>query len=296
MENNENWFARKFNWFLENKVSFFILTASFWGAFLLIFDVFSYSIGHAILNIAHTLHLGKLREHDFLENILIEAHGMWFDIVILGAILTWYEKATDKRNDIKRLEEEIDDYRNWKEAEATYRIIGCIKRLNRLNVTALKLHGCFLKNANLVERVNLTSSEIWESNLEDARLHGAYLIDCRFNGSNLKSTKFDYATLKEADFHGSCLRKASFKGAWLNSAIFNRADLRDVNFQYANIDEATEFDEAIVGRLDWVESLTEFNIQGYKSIVENYFVESEEYFDTNDERYFIVRSKKMVHT
>ena len=262
--------------FLENKISIFILFIALWLIGVRQFDFYWDELS------------------PFWQGVLTEAHGTLFDILLFGIVLTFYEKYNEKRKDIKRLEEEIDDYRDWKEPEATYRIIGCIKRLNRHKVTAIKLHGCFLKNADLTNKINLTSSDIWESDLENAHLYGTNLTNCCFNGSNLKNVKFNYANLRNATFYLSSLRKASFKESWLHSTSFERADLREVNFEYASIDEYTNFEEAMVDSINWLETLKSFNIQGYEFIEKNYIVDNIKYLDINNEIYFRVRSRVLL--
>ena len=279
------------DWFLESRVRFFLLSSLIWGIVLLIFDIFSDKIGHFFLKIAQDLNLGKLADHGFLENVLIEAHGMWFDLIVLGIILTLYEKTTERRNDIKRLEEEIDDYRHWKEPEATYRIIGCVKRLSRLNITEIKLNQCYLKNAIFDFQMNLSYSKFWETDLENADFRGNNLENCAFNGSNLRYAKFRASNLKSADFYKSCLEGTDFTESWLYFAIFNCADLRGVDFHYVKINNETEFDEVIVERDDWIEYLKKFNIEGYQFIVDNYIVEDLVYLDNENVKYFKVRSR-----
>ncbi|MBX2862996.1 MAG: hypothetical protein KTR27_05535 [Leptolyngbyaceae cyanobacterium MAG.088] len=36
-------------------------------------------------------------DKDWVENVLIEAHGMWFDILILGLLLTLLNLGTEKK-------------------------------------------------------------------------------------------------------------------------------------------------------------------------------------------------------
>ena len=168
--------------FIENKATFFVYAALFFGMVILLIDYKT----------------GDLFNPSFWDNVLVEAHGMFMDIILFGIILTLYERFTDKHSEIKRLHEEIDDYRGWNEPEAMYRIVGCIKRLNKKGVTNIDLTDCFLENANL-ENVNLRESNLSNTNLKRADLKGA----------NLEYIKNEnYLDLEEADLQGTIFKSA----------------------------------------------------------------------------------------
>lgn len=77
----------------------------------------------------------------------------------------------------KRYKEEIEDFRNWKSAEASYRIIGNIKRLNRIGVSDINLSGCYLREMDLsgldLRNANLTDTDLQDVNLKSVDLRGA---------------------------------------------------------------------------------------------------------------------------
>jgi hypothetical protein len=74
---------------------------------------------------------GKNYKGEFLNSILVEAHGLLFDIFVFGILIVFFNKMGEKRRNIKRWQEEIDDFRGWNSEEAKFRIVGNIKRLNR---------------------------------------------------------------------------------------------------------------------------------------------------------------------
>jgi len=165
-----------------NPARFFLAAAIFWITFM------------GILNT-----LTGIQWND----IWIEANGMSFDLLVFGVLLSVYEALRQKREKIERLKEEISDYRGWKEPEATYRIVGAIKRLNNLDETELYLFGCFLQKARL------EFTDLRYSNLSHAGLQGA---------------DFFWADLSDAD-----LSNANLSGADLLDTILEGADLSGVN-------------------------------------------------------------------
>ncbi|MCF8247513.1 MAG: pentapeptide repeat-containing protein [Saprospiraceae bacterium] len=118
---------------------------------------------------------------DFLKNILVEAHGFIFDLLIFGIIFTIYQEVREKKESIKRYLEELEDFRRWQEPEASFRIAGIVRRLNRIEKYDLDLDGCNLEN------------------------------------SDLKNLRFDYSKFYGTNLSGSDLRGAKFNGAYFNS-------------------------------------------------------------------------------
>ncbi len=69
--------------------------------------------------------------HNFWGQILAEAHGMIFDIAVIGILLFWLKSNGATRQQIRTYKDEIDDFRLWESEEAAFRTVGNIKRLNR---------------------------------------------------------------------------------------------------------------------------------------------------------------------
>jgi len=117
-----------------------------------------------------------------LKNIRVEAHGMLFDILVLGLLFSWLHNRGEKRRLIQRYTDEIDDFRGWEEEEAAKRIRGNIFRLNREGVHNINLNRCFLKGADLME-ANLMGANLWEAVLEEADLMEANLTGAELMGA-----------------------------------------------------------------------------------------------------------------
>jgi len=142
-----------------------------------------------------------------LKNIRVEAHGMLFDILVLGLLFSWLHNRGEKRRLIQRYTDEIDDFRGWEEEEAAKRIRGNIFRLNREGVHNINLNRCFLKGADLME-ANLMGANLWEAVLEVANLWGANLEGARLEEANLEGANLRKADLMEANLTGAELMGA----------------------------------------------------------------------------------------
>ena len=174
---------------------------------------------------------------EFYENILIEAHGMLFDLFVIGVFVYWLNSIGEQKRQLdqrtERYQDEIEDYLGWDEPEATFRIVGNIKRLNRLGVSDIYLTHAYLRRANLVG-ANLVEANLVEANLSGAHLSKAELLEtdlrrANLSGAELLETDLRRANLRGANLRGANLRGASLWGANLCGANLSKAELLETD-------------------------------------------------------------------
>ena len=185
---------------------------------------------------------------DFLVNILSEAHGMVFDLLIIGWFLLWLNKLAERRLTNNRYREEIEDFLGWRSPEATHRIAGNIRRLNRGGVKEnLRLTEAFLRGANLAG-ASLRRCDLWGADLEGANLAGADLDGANLAGANMEGADLERASMAGADLRGANMKDADLertdlartdlRAVMLRGADLQYADLRGCNFERANLEGA----------------------------------------------------------
>jgi uncharacterized protein YjbI with pentapeptide repeats len=185
----------------------------------------------------------------FWPQVLAEAHGMIFDILIIGILLYWLNERGEVRQRIRTYQDEIDDFRQLESEEASFRTVGNIKRLNRHQVTQINLVNSCLPRTNLnyvnlkgsnMNSANLTNSSLIESNMEGARLNqanfensnlnqvclkSAYASGANFKDAFLIKAQLQNALLIKANFHNAYLMEADLRGSYLMGADFEQASL-----------------------------------------------------------------------
>jgi uncharacterized protein YjbI with pentapeptide repeats len=166
------------------------------------------------------------------HDIKVEANGMIFDLFVFGVLVSIYNGFRADKDKIERLKEEIDDYRGWDEKEAMYRIIGIIKRLNKLGVSKIDLRKCFLHNADLIE------ANLQKADLSEAKLQGANFQRANLNEVEMSETILDGANLQQVDFYKANLKAAQLQGANLRLATLNEADLWGADLTSAKLQMA----------------------------------------------------------
>jgi BTB/POZ domain-containing protein KCTD9 len=168
----------------------------------------------------------------FIPQVLAEAHGMIFDIAVIGILIFWLNKSGETRQRIRTYKDEIDDFRLWESEEAAFRTVGNIKRLNRHKIHEINLVNCFLPRTNL-NYVNLTGS-----NLNSANISQSSLIECNLESARLNQTNFENSNLNQANLRSAYASGANFKDAFLIKTYFENAFLIKANFSNAFLMEA----------------------------------------------------------
>ncbi|WMJ71738.1 pentapeptide repeat-containing protein [Cytophagaceae bacterium ABcell3] len=181
---------------------------------------------------------------EYFKSILIEAHGMLFDVGVIGILLYWLNKKGEKKIRVQHYQDEIDDIRLWKSEEAGFKILGNIKRLLRENVRKLDLHQCYLRN------VKLSFADLHESNFNNADLANSVLNETIFSGSRMNYINLEGSSLNKSNlescylnaanlssvrgiktiFKNSLLIKANFDSAFFVEADFSGCDMSGANF------------------------------------------------------------------
>jgi uncharacterized protein YjbI with pentapeptide repeats len=197
---------------------------------------------------------------EFGEGVLIEAHGLIFDLLVIGVFGTLFNKFNERRREqqrqadqrnltIQRYQEEIDDYRPGRSEENILRITGIIRRLNRLGISNINLNHTFLQAANLAD-ANLAGAKLWVANLRGASLRGATLNGADLHYANLRGGNLRAADLRGANLGGTNLEYCTYNDAtrWpdgfsppdsaINVDRLQGADLREANLTAANLDYA----------------------------------------------------------
>lgn len=202
---------------------------------LLAFIVF---LTATVIVIPASLHYYIDETDAFLMNVMAEAHGTVFDLLIIGWFLLWVNKLAERRVRNNRYREEIDDYLGWKSPEATHRIAGNIRRLNRSGVRErMRLTEAYLFGANL-GGAQLKEADLWGANLEGANLREAALEGANLAGASLEGADLERANLKNADLRGVSLTSADLQYAILTGGNLERANLTGANLRGANLEGA----------------------------------------------------------
>ena len=161
-----------------------------------------------------------------------EMGGMVLDIVFILVIFGAIQHRRERREQIRRQQEIIDDFKRWNNKEGRLRIAGAIRRLNRLGITKIEFAGLTLSKLRFAEAGigSLEGSVFydgkWGQRIGDSRVK---LSEVEFDNMNLDSVTFSpseplrflganlmrHAQFKNCSFRDASLHKAKFDGATL---------------------------------------------------------------------------------
>lgn len=195
-----------------------------------------------------------IRDFDgYWSQVLVEMHGMIFDIAVIAILLAWLNQSGEIRQRIRTYKDEIDDFRLWESEEAAFRTVGNIKRLNRHHIHEINLVNCYLARTNL-NYVNLKASNLNSANLSNSSLIETNLENTRFNQTNLENSNLNQANLcgayaSGANFKDAFLIKTQFDGAFLIKTNFRNAFLMEANLQNSYLMGA-DFENASLYKAD----------------------------------------------
>jgi hypothetical protein len=209
------------------------------------------------------------------HDILVEAHGLIFDLFIFGLLITVFDFVRTRREKRQRYSEEIEDLIGWKSEEAKVKILAKVKRLYDLGQRRFFLSNSYLKCANLSD-YDLTDSVIVLTNLKKGSFIRGNLKNVQLTASKLNKVYFTSANLENTDLSNSICNGAFFTATDLINTKFKRADLRKASFvgcYYKNVNlENAKLDGAIVDDLNWFEKLQNNGAIGIDNLMTKYYV------------------------
>lgn len=197
--------------------------------------------------------------HAFLENLLVEAHGVLFDILVIGIFVHLLNKNSDKYRQNQKYKDAIDDLRGIQNIETSRKIVRLIRKLNMNKAHKIDLSNCYLKGENLTgiklsgANLNMTNFEnailrnvdfsavdmrdsiVKNVSLENARLAFTNLSFLDFSGCNLAGTKFSSCEYNRTKFSGANMQKSSLAFENLLTCDFEKTDLRGADLAFSKI-------------------------------------------------------------
>lgn len=169
-----------------------------------------------------------------LGDVQVEFWGLIFDVLVILVGFGVIQHGKQRRDDIARHSEVIEDLKRWSSEEAKHRVLGAMRRLNRLGKSNFELSGAHLKSANFtgygiksIAGSTLSSGGWWGSD----ELTVSNFEDVDFSSLDARGVVFEKtfpmrigqkilshgprATYKNCDFWGADLSNAKFDGAEL---------------------------------------------------------------------------------
>ncbi|WP_434581474.1 pentapeptide repeat-containing protein [Sulfurimonas sp. NW15] len=206
----------------------------------------------------------------YIDNIHVELAGAFFDIVIFGIIFYSMQLLFQKKAKINQLKEQLDDFRDWDEKEAGYRVIGILKRLHKLGVENVDLSRCHFNEINIIgdagrifgfdfKKANLTDVTFINMKMNNIKFNNVFgndvldwadygndprtmFINCNLRTPNFSNNTFTSFNFIETTFINAKFENVQFYASHFNECIFNNTSFENTTFlssSFHNMDIAT---------------------------------------------------------
>lgn len=165
------------------------------------------------------------------ENIWTEFWGLIFDILVILVGFGFIQNWKQRRDDITRQRELVEDLKRWDNEESMHRIVGALRRLNGFGQTAVDLTGAALSDAKL-KGYGVTS-------LRGSKLSGGGWADETLRESSFKNVDFSRLDLRDVVFGFDAWGFGSANSGRYEDCNFWESDLRGSCFDAAELDWTT---------------------------------------------------------
>lgn len=180
-----------------------------------------------------------------LNDVMVEFWGLLFDIFFIVVLLGAFQYRQQRRQDIARQYEIIEDLKRWNDAEAMHRVVGALRRLNGMRQTAVDLTGAMLSDAKL-KGYGVTS-------LRGSKLSGGGWADETLRESSFKNVDFSRLDLRDVVFGFDAWGVGSAKSGRYEDCDFWEADLQNSCFDAADLRWTTAPPESLFELIEYNE-------------------------------------------
>lgn len=172
---------------------------------------------------------------DNKSDILVEFHGLFFDIILFGILFIVFAQIGERRKEIKRYQENIDDLKGWNEPEATFKIIGNLKRLLALKANNINLAFTFLKRG-LFSGLTIEKIKFDNCILDEAIFQYSKCNNSTFLNSSMSLSDLRYCDLTFCDFTKVSSEQGTFQGSKLCNSKFEHSSIIECDFSCIDFD------------------------------------------------------------
>lgn len=200
--------ARMKYWLYELRIPILALVLS--GTVIIaVTGRWSWVSGHVFPNTTWGLY-----SKDFFENVLVEAHGMILDLLVIGLVAYLFQRRSERSDLKKQVLRDLEDLRHYRGSDAGYRIYGELRRLSSLGVKKVTIATARIND------VSLEGLDLVDSSAQGVVISKSSLRDCAFTGCDFDGAVFLDVRAKRTTFRGAKLVRAKLVGGPLQRLRF----------------------------------------------------------------------------
>ena len=186
-------------------------------------------------------------EEEWLSNIVVEFHGLIFDIILFGILFTIFEKRNEKKVRISIYKDDLDDLRlPFHDPKGVNRTILRLNRLKcfDLDLSNISISQFQISNWHIINNLGpnqiLRNLNLEECKLEKSKFKRQNFLDCKMTLSICDDTIFDQCVFMGNTF----IKVKTAMDTSFTNCEFKVNDYKDTPFvssmiQFENVIKAT---------------------------------------------------------
>ena len=184
-------------------------------------------------------------------DILVESHGLFFDLVVFGIILSVYEEWRSRKEQLQRCIDEMNHMRYSKVKNAGQKAVVIALKMQSLkadeiDLTAFKVqeyHIHDLKRMNnwrfgQLRRFSITICHVTNTSFSGIVLNKVTFISCRFENCSFALSKFENVTFLSCTF-----KNVNFDNVLLGKSIDFFERIKNIQGDSKDLEELYEIRE-----------------------------------------------------
>lgn len=183
-----------------------------------------------------------------LYDLLIQIHGLLFNLVVFGIIILYLEKFVRRKDTINSNLAIISGLRNQDSDIVSGKLIDSLRNVKSIGIfQQIDLSECFFRNLTL-KHINFSQSDFTEATIKNCKLFKSDFSNSKFCQTSLKSTVFEECDFSFCSFESILLEDATFNNCKFDHAVISEEVLDIIR------EQETHFSIEVYNEYEIVES------------------------------------------
>ena len=184
-------------------------------------------------------------------DILVESHGLFFDLIVFGIILSIYEEWRNRKEQLQRCLDEMNHLKYSKVKNAGQKAIGIAMKMQNLkaddvDLTVFNIDGYHIHDLKRIsnwrfghlKRFSITISKISNTSFSGIVLNKVTFISCNFENCSFALSKFENVTFLSCTF-----KNVNFDNVLLGKSIDFFERIKNIQGDSRDLEELYEIKE-----------------------------------------------------
>ena len=189
-------------------------------------------------------------------DILVESHGLFFDLIVFGIILSIYEEWRNRKEQLQRCIDELNHLKFSKIKNAGQKAIVVAMKMQKLKAKEIDLSAFIIKEYHIhdlrqmnnwrfghLTRFSITISTVSNTNFSGIVLNNVTFMSCNFVDCSFALSKFENVTFLSCTF-----KNVNFDNVLLGKSIDFFERIKNIQGDSGDLEELYEIKEIDVNR------------------------------------------------